>query len=80
MRKKLSCAMTALIVALLVGGDLFGVVGAVGWVLARKLGLAEHALEAAALAAALPSLAVVWWVAGTVYAVAMKDPDADPVV
>ncbi len=64
---RLSCFVAALIVALLIGGDVFGVLTALDWAFLLQLGVGPNALVIAALVAALPAIAAGLWVGREAY-------------
>ncbi|MEX0923863.1 MAG: hypothetical protein WDZ84_13930 [Rhodovibrionaceae bacterium] len=72
MRKKLSCAVTALAAALLLGGEAMSILTSVYWAVASELGKGLNALETGALWAAVPSLAIAFWIARSAYFAEME--------
>lgn len=74
---KLSCAVTALFAALLVGGEFFCVMAAADWAIASQFGFGEQSLLIGGATAALPSLAVAYWMARSAYLAELEGPDAE---
>lgn len=80
MSKKLSCAVTALFAAVLLGSEVFGVLTAFDWALAQQIGFTSDALKIGAISAVIPSLAVAVWMARSAYSAELESADAPPPV
>jgi hypothetical protein len=75
MSSKLTCAVTALLAASLIGGEFFCVLAAADWAFALQIGLKEQAPVIGAATAALPSLAVAIWFGRSAYRAEREDSD-----
>eukprot|EP00752_Nemacystus_decipiens_P000980 g980.t1 len=62
MTNKLAPGLTALAAALLVGADVFGLIGVLDWAVAHQLGLSAEAKQLAFAAAGVPALIAALWV------------------
>lgn len=77
MSSKLSCAVTALFAAILIGGELFCVLAAADWAIASLLGYDDIAPLIGAATAALPSLAATVWFANSAYLAEREAPGTE---
>ena len=77
MSSKLSCAITALLAASLIGGELFCVLAAADWAIASQIGFKDQAPLIGAATAALPSLAAGIWFARSAYLAEREGPGAE---
>lgn len=68
----------ALIAALMVGGDVFGVLAALDWALLSGLGFGVEAPRLALLIALPPALAAAWYIARAVWRVESAGIGAEP--
>lgn len=74
----LSRGVFAVIAALLVGGDLFGVLSALDWALLHQVGLGVEALWIGAIVAAVPALVAAFFFGRTVWRVEALGIDYEP--